>query len=164
MKAFIIAAITADGFIGRHSTELADWSSKEDKRLFVELTKRAGVMIMGGNTYRTIGRPLPGRRTIVYSRTPIEHDGVETTQSPPAQLLRQLEKEGCQEVAICGGRSIYDAFLQAGVVNELYLTVEPLLFGTGLTLASDSLSASLRLLEHRALNDNTILLHYEVQP
>ena len=163
MKVSIVAAVSADGFIARNDHELADWSSKEDKKVFVELTKRAGVMIMGGNTYRTIGRALPGRRNIVYSRQAILQDGIETTQEAPAALLERLAREGYAEVAICGGRAIYDMFLQAGLVTDLYLTLEPTLFGVGITLAAASLHVTLRLAESTKLNDDTLLLHYEVQ-
>jgi dihydrofolate reductase len=162
MKVFIIAAITADGFIGRDAKQLANWTSREDKRIFVELTKRAGVIIMGGNTYKTIGRALPGRRNIVYSHETINQEGIETTQEKPDDLIKRLEREGHTEVAICGGRQIYTMFLDAGLVDELYLTVEPVLFGQGVSLSSSSLAASLNLKELKQLNDNVLLLHYEV--
>lgn len=163
MKTFIIAAISADGFIARRTNELADWTSKEDKRIFVELTKRAGVMVMGNTTFQTIGRALPGRRNIVYSHGTVDVESVEVTDEAPAVLLQRLEAEGCTEVAICGGSAIYTMFMQAGVVDELYLTVEPCVFGTGVPLFSGALQTQLTLLEPRSLNDNVLLLHYEVQ-
>jgi len=163
MKTFIIAALSADGFIARDTHELADWTGSEDKKLFVELTKRAGVMVMGNTTFKTIGRALPGRDTIVYSRQQIAIDGVTVTDEAPADLVQRLRTEGRQELAICGGAAIYTLFLRAGVVDELYLTVEPCLFGTGVPLFTESIQADLKLLETRQLNDNVILLHYEVQ-
>jgi dihydrofolate reductase len=163
MKTFIIAALSADGFIARSTTELADWTSKEDKKLFVELTKRAGVMIMGRQTYETIGKPLPGRRTIVYSRSGDTYDGVDVTSEDPATLLAGLASEGYDEVAICGGRSIYDLFLRSGLVDELYLTIEPVLFGEGIQLCGSPIETQLKLLDSRQLNENTQLLHYEVK-
>lgn len=163
LRVFVIAALSADGFIARASDELADWTSKEDKKLFVELTKRAGVMVMGGNTYRTIGRALPGRRTIVYTRGQIADNGVEATTEAPAKLVERLGREGYAELAVCGGGEIYDMFLAANAVDELYLTVEPVLFGQGVSLARSPLAANLKLIEIRQLNDNAIMLHYEVQ-
>lgn len=162
MNVFIIAALSADGFIAQDETQLADWTSKADKKLFVELTKRAGVMVMGSTTYKTIGRPLPGRRNIVYTTRTLDQDGVEATQLSPAELIKKLGGEGCEEVAICGGRSIYDQFLQAGVVNELYLTVEPILFGAGVSLLRTPAFQQLKLKATRMLNDNAVLLNYEV--
>ena len=164
MKTFIIAAITADGFIGRDSGHTADWTGGEDKKLFVRLTKEAGVMIMGRCTFDTIGRALPGRRTIVYTGQPasVTIKDIEATNEKPAALLKRLEREGNQTVAICGGASIYDLFLRAELVDEMYLTVTPRLFGKGLPLFTSTLDVSLRLLESTLLADGSILLHYAV--
>lgn len=162
MKTFIIAAITADGFIGRDSGHTADWTGDEDKKVFVRLTKEAGTMIMGSRTFATIGRALPGRRTIVYTSKPeaIHAENIETTNEDPTVLLSRLEQEGTHAVAICGGASIYNLFMQAGVVDELYLTVSPLLFGQGLPLFTESLNSPLQLLDSTPLADGAVLLHY----
>lgn len=165
MKVFLVAAITADGFIGRDSGHLADWTSPEDKKLFVRLTKEAGTMVMGSKTFATIGRALPGRKTIVYTSNPdaVAQEGVEPTSEAPAELVARLEGEGVTALAICGGASIYGQFMKAGVVTELYLTIEPLLFGTGVPLFSDELDCQLSLLNLEKLNEHSVLLHYAVQ-
>lgn len=165
MKVFIIAAVTADGFIGRGSTHTADWTGTEDKKVFVRLTKEAGTMIMGSRTFDTIGRALPGRRSIVYTSNSEKYAdiaGIETTSEPPAELLKRLESEGAQSVAICGGTSIYDLFMSSGLITELYLTVIPTVFGTGVRLFTSSLSSQLQLIENTTLGDGAILLHYSV--
>jgi dihydrofolate reductase len=164
MKTVLVAAVTADGFIGRDASHLADWTGKADKKLFVDVTKEAGIMVMGSRTFATIGRALPGRRTIVYTSNPqaITADGVETTSEAPATLAKRLEQQGAHGLAICGGASIYQQFMAAGIVDELYLTVAPLLFGTGVPLFSGELHAQLQLLDTRQLDENTMLLHYKV--
>lgn len=160
MKVFIIAAISADGFIARDPHEFPDWTSKEDKKSFADLTKNA-VLIFGGNTFRTIGRPLPGRRNIVYSRSLIV-DGVETTQKSPEKLVAMLQNDGHNEVAICGGGTIYSMFLKAGLVTDIYLTLAPLLFGAGVALLDTAVDTKLKLEKQSMLNPDTILLHYKV--
>jgi dihydrofolate reductase len=164
MKTFILATLTADGLIGRHANHLVDWSSKEDKQLFVRLTKEAGVMIMGANQFATLGRALPGRRTIVYTHHPekITVEGIETTSLEPAELIAKLESEGATGVAICGGAQIYSLFMSSGVVDELYLNISPLLFGAGITLFSRPLEAKLQLLDSSRLGGSDVLLHYRV--
>ena len=161
MQAFIIAALTADGFIGKSSQHLTDWTSKEDKHFFVEKTKQAGVVVFGQNTFETIGKPLKDRLTIVYSKDK-QYEGVEVTQKEPQELLEDLAKRGYTEVAICGGATIYTMFMQAGVVDKLYLSVEPVLFGQGLTLFNKELDKKLTLVSIQKLGDNTILIEYKV--
>lgn len=164
MKVSLIAAVTADGFIAKTSDHFADWTSKEDKQLFVKLTKEAGVMIMGSSTFNTIGRPLPERKTVVYTSKPDKYRGIEVTKTslPPTELLHQLEAEGHDHVTICGGAQIYTMFMQAGVVTDVHLTVEPVLFGTGISLFNNDLETKLTLKHTEQLNDNTIHLHYTV--
>nr|AIA15178.1 Dihydrofolate reductase [uncultured bacterium]AIA15312.1 Dihydrofolate reductase [uncultured bacterium] len=165
MKVFIIAAVTADGFIGRSSEHLADWTGGEDKKVFVRLTKEAGVMVMGSRTFATIGRALPERRTIVYTHDAarITTDGVETTSEAPAGLLARLKAEGAFGVAICGGASIYELFMAAGVVDELYLTFVPIVFGKGLNLFTKERATKLTLLETSSLADGSVFAHYAVE-
>jgi dihydrofolate reductase len=164
MKTFIIAAVTADGFIGRDGNHTADWTGKEDKKVFTRLTKEAGAIIMGSRTFNTIGRALPGRRNIVLTSRPdsIAVDGVETTSESAVELIERLKNEGAQAVAICGGATIYDIFLKEGLVDEIYLTYIPILFGQGVPLFKSKLDTQLELLESTQLPDGAVLSHFAV--
>ncbi len=66
------------------------------------------------------------------------------------------------EIAICGGSSIYSMFLEAGAVTDVYLTIEPLIFGRGVKLFEAPSKAELKLQSVNKLNDSTVLLHYKV--
>jgi len=157
---FIIAALTLDGFIAKNSSHAADWTSKEDKRFFIERTKQAGVLVMGENTYETIGRPLPDRLTIVYSQK--EYDGVESTTKNPKELLADLEKRGYKEVAIAGGATVYTMFMEQGLVDKLYLSFEPVVFGRGMSLFTKDLTVNLELVRQEKLGEKTLLVEYNV--
>jgi len=165
MKTFIIAALTADGYIGKHSTHAAMWTSKEDKKRFIEITKRAGVIIMGQNTWKTLGKPLKDRLNIVYSPTPLEGitEGVEVTIKSPADLLKELEDRGFKEVAICGGSQIYTMFMKSGLVDTLYLTIEPIVFGDGMRLFKEDMDFKLKLVSCVQTEGGTLLLEYKVE-
>ena len=162
MHIFLIAALTADGYIGKSSSHLANWTSKEDKEFFSEKSKKAGVIIMGYNTYKTIGKPLSGRVNIVYAPKGTMIEGVEVTQKKPKELLEDLEGRGFTEVVIAGGAQIYTMFMQSGLVDTLYLTVEPIIFGSGINLFNADIESHLKLESEKKLNDNTILLEYSV--
>lgn len=164
MNVILIAAVTADGFIGRSSGHAADWTSKEDKQLFVRVTKEAGTIVMGSKTFETIGRALPDRRMIVLTSRPSDYtaDNVEFTNESPTELVSRLETEEVDNLAVCGGAQVYHAFMSAGLVDELYLTVEPVLFGAGVTLFASELESRLELTETQKLNENVVLLRYKV--
>src|SRR5574343_284387 len=163
IKVFLIAAVTADGFIAKddkHSPMY--WSSKADKKRFIELTKRAGVVVMGSSNYKTIGKPLKERVNIVYSKSQTFPD-VEMTQDDPKVLIKKLEERGFKEVAICGGSNIYTMFMKAGVVDTVYLTIEPILFGKGIGLFNDDLHYFLKLKSSQESESaGSLLLEYSV--
>jgi len=161
---FIIAAQTLDGFIAKDSKHPAFWTSKEDKKRFVELTKRAGVCIMGSSTFKTLPRPLMERHNVVYSRKEnFTGENLETTSEEPIALIQRLEGEGFKEIAICGGANIYTMFLKAGVVDTLYITIEPLLFGRGMIIFTDDMNLQLELKSHEKTEGGTLLLEYKVK-
>jgi dihydrofolate reductase len=159
IKAFIIAALSADGFIAKNKEHAAMWTGKEDKKRFVELTKRAGVIVMGSNTFATLPRPLKERVNIVYSRSKT-FDGAEVTQKSPIELLKELESRGFKEVAICGGAEIYTMFMESGLVDTLYLTIEPLLFGNGIKLFKNEMDFKLTLVSSVQTESGAFLLEY----
>jgi dihydrofolate reductase len=166
MKVIMVAVVTIDGKLARNSAHFSDWSSREDKKLFVSLTKRAGVIIMGNNTYKTLPGPLPGRLHVVMSRDAAVMEDlpgvVEFTDAPPERVLADLEARGYMEVVLGGGSQVNALFLQHGLVDEISLTVEPVLFGTGIDLLEGvELDLRARLLEVERLNEGgTVRLLY----
>ena len=138
MKIILMAAVTLDGKIARNHDHFVDWSSPEDKRLFYAATRRAGVLILGHNTFKTFPSPLPGRLHIVLT-TAIEGKEnvpgtVEYTGDTPERIVADLTARGYTEAILAGGAQINALFLEAGLVDEMWLTVEPLVFGAGIDL------------------------------
>ncbi|MEO8581802.1 MAG: dihydrofolate reductase family protein [Patescibacteria group bacterium] len=167
MHVFLIAAISLDGFIAEKTAQIStSWTSKEDRKFFSERTKKAGVIVMGSSTYKTIGRPLPGRVNVVYSKSASyefknENEGFVTALEPKA-LLNELESLGHKEVAICGGASIYSMFMKAGLIDTVYLTIEPVIFGSGIKLLNDDIKVTLQLVKVDKMGENAVLLEYKV--
>ena len=129
MKTTLLMAITADGKIAKNSTHFANWTSGADKKMFVEKTKSAGVIIMGLTTYQTIGKPLPGRLNLVLTPEPEKETSIsgslEYTSQTPKEILENLEKRNFSEAIIGGGATINGLFLKENLIDEIWLTVEP---------------------------------------
>lgn len=157
-------ATTADGKIAKDKNQLADWTSKEDKRLFVETSKEFGIIMMGENTFRTFPKPLPGRLNVVFSRNGGEDiEGLlRYVQGEPETVLADLEKLGYKKALLGGGAFLNSLFLKKKLISEIILTIEPKIFGTGISLFSEDLEADLVLLENRQLNENTVMLRYKL--
>jgi dihydrofolate reductase len=168
MRAIAIAAITLDGMIARTSDEAVTWTSKADKRMFAEASRRAGVIVMGRPTYEAVGRPLKDRLQVVLTSVPGKYapisDRVEYRNGAPAAVLHDLEGRGYREVIVGGGSAVYRDYLEAGVVDELWLTVEPLFFGRGISLLGGApFEAPMRLLEVVRLDENAVQLKYSLR-
>src|SRR3989339_2055086 len=124
MKTILMMALTADGKIAKDENHLADWTSGADKKMFVEETKKSGVIIMGKKTYDTIGRPLPNRLNIVITRTPDISLNIENkliyTNDTPSKILKKLENKNYKSVILGGGASINGLFLKENLIDEIW--------------------------------------------
>ena len=98
----LIAAVGRNGVIGADNE--MPWHLPEDYAFF-KRTTMGHAMIMGRKTFDSIGRALPGRRTIVITRQPDwTHADVETAHS----LTGALSLAGpADEVFVCGGGQVY---------------------------------------------------------
>ncbi|MFP4461187.1 MAG: dihydrofolate reductase family protein [Thermotogota bacterium] len=168
MKKILIAALSANGKIAAEGGGSSlKWTSKEDTQYFIQRTKEAKNLIMGRKTFETINKPLKDRTIYVLTSNQEllkkQLQGVIFTNASPENLIKSLEEKGEKECCIAGGKSIYEQFLNLNLVNELHLTVEPIIFKSGINLA-DHLEKDLHLslISIEKLNESTFLLNYKV--
>lgn len=113
----IIAAVDRNMGIGKDNK--LPWHLSEDLKRFKNLTM-GHHMIMGRKTFESIGRPLPGRVSIVLSRRPeFFVDGVIKVRSFD-DALRIAKDAGESEVFVLGGGEIFEQALP--VTDRIYLT------------------------------------------
>lgn len=157
-------AITADGKIAKDKNQLADWTSKEDKQLFVQTSKDFGVIMMGENTFKTFPKPLPGRLNVVFSYNGGEDidDLLKWVQGEPETVLLELEQKGFKKALLGGGAFLNTLFLKKKLISEIIISIEPKLFGSGISLFSEEMEHNLELKECLKLNENTVMLKYKV--
>lgn len=117
MELIIIAAMATNRVIGCNNT--IPWKIPEEMAHF-KRTTMGHTLIMGRNTYESIGAPLPGRRNIIVSAKPSfqPHPACTVAPSLPRaiSLCRQAEK-----VFLIGGAQLYRAGLP--LAQTLILTV-----------------------------------------
>ena len=116
----LVVAAARNGTIGRDGD--MPWRLSTDLRRFKRLTLGLP-LIMGRRTFDAIGRPLPGRHTIVVTRDPDWTAwGVEREADPQAALAAARDwalREGATEVCVVGGGQIYRALRDAASVVRL---------------------------------------------
>lgn len=111
---WIIAAISDNNVIGNRNA--LPWRSREDLARFKALTL-GNTLIMGRKTYESIGKPLPGRTTLVITRR--------RDFAVPGVLVARDPQEAIAKVPgttafVAGGAEIYRLFFP--LVSKIYLT------------------------------------------
>lgn len=168
MKIIAITTHTLDGFIARGNNEFIDWSSKEDKQMFAQETKKAGVVIVGNNTFKTFPNPLKNRLHIVLTRDPQAYQNtsgqVEYTNHSPRQIVAELTDRGFNKAFVIGGAKIYTLFLKEKLLDELWISLEPVIFGQGIPNFTEKFyDYQCSLIDISKLNENTVLLKYKLK-
>jgi riboflavin biosynthesis pyrimidine reductase len=175
LEVALIAVQSIDGCITRHDTASASWASPEDQAHFRREMAGYDAAVFGAGTYRADRRHIrpqlrPGLLRMVMTRSP-EALGAEAvpgqlefTGQPPGQVLAALAARGRRRCALLGGEQIYGAFLAADLVDELVLTLEPLVFGRGRRLVDVPLDLRFRLDDLERLGADTLLLRYRRRP
>lgn len=119
----LIAAYAENRVIGRDGG--IPWHLPADFAHF-KATTMGGLLVMGRTTFESIGRPLPGRTTLVVTRDPVwEYDGVLVAHRVEEALALAATRP--EPVFVAGGASIYAAtlpFATDQVLTEVHRTVE----------------------------------------
>jgi dihydrofolate reductase (trimethoprim resistance protein) len=103
MTVSIIAARSRNNVIGNGSD--IPWKVKGEQKLFKDITA-GGVLIMGRKTFESIGRPLPGRVTLIITRQQgYAHDGCEIVHSLEEAL--DVASTMDKPIFVAGGGEIY---------------------------------------------------------
>jgi len=167
----LIAAQSLDGYIARPDQPGTGFCSDADAQFLGSALKNFDSLIMGRKTYTTLRERILKSDTTRYlrkivTRSPedyandIRPDLIEFTAQPPTAILKELSKRGRKRTALLGGGEIYTAFLIAGLVDELWLTLEPYLFGGGTPLFTKEQEMQFKLKESQLLSSDTLLLKY----
>ncbi len=164
MKIILMMAVTADGKIAKSRDHLTDWTSKEDKKMFKAVTKEHGVVIMGKKTFDTFPKPLPDRLNVVFTgeKNLPEAEGVKWVSDEPEKILAELEQMGYKSAILGGGANLNSQFLEKKLIDEIWLTIEPKIFGEGMGLFANGFDANLELLSIEKINENSVVVKYEV--
>jgi dihydrofolate reductase len=116
------------------------WTSKEDADSFAAFLAKQKLIVMGSRTYEAAKkqmRILPGQLRIVLTKSPTKYHkqaipGVLEFHSLSARaLVGKYSRLGYKTMALVGGAKTNRSFFASGLVDELRLTLEPYIFGSG---------------------------------
>ncbi len=168
MKIILVFVSTLDGKVTKWGNpDVTSWSSQEDKTHFRKLWNKARLIVMGSSTYLTeTFNPSAKHLLVILTSHPAEYNHAEvpgkiefSDESPPL-LVSRFEKKGYQEMLLVGGPHVATSFLRENLIDELWLTIEPKIFGSGGNFATEEkLDIDLQLISSEKVNDQGTLIN-----
>jgi dihydrofolate reductase len=167
MKVVLVLVSTLNGKITRgDDPEVRHWSSKSDQDYYSRVWKDSRLIVMGSYTYtQNIITASPKRLIIVMTRRPLEHIGqeipgqLEFSDESPREIYERLQRSGNPVLTLVGGSSLATSFFRESLIDELWLTIEPKLFGQGINLISETdFDVTLRLADIQKVNEEGTLI------
>lgn len=135
--------------------------SKEDQNFYLSKLREFKLQFMGSSTYDSVKnrlRPAPNKLHVVFTTHPErylnEDNGVVFTNLSPVAAIERYSALGYSTAALVGGAQLYLAFLKAELINEFFITIEPVEFSSGTLLFG---TASLDALKNYTVLSEAIL-------
>lgn len=178
MKIILVNVSSLDGrFTKWTGKNIYEWSSREDYEFFIKTRAENNLLVMGSATFDHVRKidkaglkPEKERLRVILTKTPEKYKKfkvpgqMEFSSDSPKNLVKRLEKLGYTQMLLVSGGKVANSFFNEGLVDELWLTLEPQIFGSGKSIASGKdLNIKLKLNSIEKLNKNgTLLLKYTV--
>jgi dihydrofolate reductase len=163
-------AASLDGYIA-DAQGAFDWIPDDPTVDFEGLFAKVDTYLLGRRTYDTVraqaGPPFSaGARVYVFSRTltPGTERGVTIVRDDPVALARSLRHEdGPGEIWLFGGGELFATLLDAGQVDQVEITIVPVLLGSGVPLVARLAERSKLALTHsQVYPTGMVAVHYKV--
>ncbi|NQX40606.1 Dihydrofolate reductase [Pedobacter steynii] len=173
-KLILGLAVTLDGYIEGPNGEY-DWCFTDQDYGLNEFFAGVDTIFIGRKSYEIAqqyaennnGEPVPGMPAMteyVFSRTlkTVKEGAVLISEDSIAQARRIKEQPG-KDIWLYGGAELSDALMKEGLVDELWLSVHPILLGSGKALFNKQNSRTkLRLLRSKTYETGLVSLCYSI--
>jgi dihydrofolate reductase len=172
MKVILVFVSTLDGKITKWGNpHVKDWSSQKDQEYYKELWNHAPLVIMGSSTFNAEHfSPSSNHLLVVLTKHLLKYKKYEVagqlefTDKSPDELTAEYQKKGFKKMVVVGGAHIATSFLKEQLIDELWLTIEPKIFGTGGNFViEEQLDINLKLTSCEKVNEQgTLITKYDV--
>jgi dihydrofolate reductase len=167
-KVILGLAVSLDGFIEGPNGEY-DWCFTDQDYGMSDFFKRIDAIFMGRKSYDLVRsvegeNPYQNISTYVFSKTIQETpEGIHLVSGDLKQEVINLKNQKGKDIWLFGGAELTAAFIQHGLLDELWLSVHPVLLGSGKPLFQQIQNrVPLQLLEQKAYSSGLVSLKYRV--
>lgn len=173
-KLILGLAITLDGYIEGPNGEY-DWCFTDQDYGLNEFFERIDAIFIGRKSYEMMqrqsdsnGEAIPGMPALteyVFSKTLTSvKEGAVLISGDSIAEARRIKSQPDKDIWLFGGASLYDALMKEGLVDELWMSVHPILLGSGKRLFREQDSRiRLSLLESKTYETGLVSIRYGVE-
>ncbi len=172
MKVVLAMSISLNGLVARENGE-EDWLPSEGWNDFLIEVKNFDNFVMGRETYELVTKLYPNynfdnvtaSKKIIVTRNKdftVSANGYEIVHSPE-EALSLLEASEMNSTLLIGGGKLNSEFLIKGLVDEIWLTVNPFILGEGRPfIAPKKFEKELKLQSYEQITKDRLLVKYSV--
>lgn len=164
-KIILNIALSLDGYIAGPKGEF-DWLFTDQDYGLKEFFARVDATLIGRKTYdlmMKLGGAHPGMRNYVFSRkrTRAKEKNTVFISEDPAAFVKKLKSEKGKDIWLVGGGELAHSFFEADLVDEMILSIHPILLGRGILLFHEAdRRCDFSLLRCDSFSSGLVQLHY----
>ncbi|HWH62217.1 MAG TPA: dihydrofolate reductase [Ginsengibacter sp.] len=172
MKTILIFVSTLDGKVTKWGEQnVSSWSSHQDQDYYKKVLNESRLIVMGSNTFNAdTFKYSSDHQLIIMTGHPDKYKSleitgqIEFTNESPVELIARFKNKGHKQMLVIGGSHVATSFLKEQLIDELWLTLEPKIFGTGGNFVTDvKLDINLSLIHCEKVNEQgTLITKYAV--
>jgi dihydrofolate reductase len=170
-KVILGVAVSLDGFIEGPNGEY-DWCFTDQDYGLSAFFKRIDTIFMGRKSYEVAQshssagpNPWEGMTTYVFSNTLKEVSGGKNTRlasGDVAATVKNLRQEPGKDMWLFGGAELTTAFINQGLLDEIWVSIHPIVLGAGKPLFQNIKERkNLKLVEHKVYETGLVSLVYQ---
>ena len=164
-KVQVYIATSLDGYIAREDGSI-DWLPQYSESSYAEFYKSIDTVIMGKTTYDqvlTFGEyPYKDKKSFVFSKSNQSNDDHAEFLSNVEKFVKDGFPGTGENIWLVGGTKIIESFLKQGAVDEIILTVIPVILGKGIALFENTDDETKLELVKSEKFGQLVDLHYKV--
>jgi len=165
--------MTLDGYVATKDGDLSFLDAMHiegEDYGYAKFTESIDTVILGRKTYDKVlsfGIPYPhaDKKTFVISRSKTGEEGnVRFYSGNVKDLVLELKNQNGKNIYCDGGPELVNTLLQENLIDEIILSVIPVLLGEGIPLFNEGFSTqNLTLLNSKSYSSGLVQMHYELK-
>jgi dihydrofolate reductase len=173
-KIILYIASSLDGFMAGRNGDISwldPYQVEGEDYGYSEFLKTIDIIVMGSKTYEQVlnfgSWPYEGFKTYVMTKRqlePVDKAQVKFYSGDLDSFVHNIKRESHKNVWLVGGASLAQSFLERGFIDEMIISIIPVILGDGIPLfGRTQKDFRLELLKSGSYNNSIVQLHYKLE-